>query len=120
MGAVTDYLQTLSGADRDALTHVYAVARELVPDAQEAVSYGMPALTHRGTAFVSALQSRRWLALYPFSGAVLDRVADQLPGFDRTKGALHFSAEHPVPDDVLRHIIELRLAEIDGSDVARD
>lgn len=120
MGEVTEYLATLEGADRAALEHVYDVARALVPDAREALSYGMPALTHAGAGFISALQAKRWLALYPFSGAVLDRVADQLTGFDRTKGALHFSAEHPVPDDVLRRIIELRVAEIDTSRATDD
>ena len=48
MGEVSAYLSTLDGADRDALERVYAIAREVVPEAEEGTSYGMAALLYRG------------------------------------------------------------------------
>lgn len=114
MGTVTDYLATLSGPNRETLEHVVAIAREAVPAATEGTSYAMPALMIEGKAFLSALETKKHLAIYPFSGKVLPQVADRLEGFDWAAGTLRFSAEHPVPDDVLRDIIRLRLAEIEA------
>ena len=48
MGEVTAYIGTIEGVDRDALERVYAIARGIVPEAEEGTSYGMPALLYRG------------------------------------------------------------------------
>lgn len=120
MGAVTEYLTGLAAAggdegNRDALARVIAVARELSPDSVEGVSYGMPALLHRGKGLVAALEAKKHLGLYPFSGKVLARFAAELDaaGFNWSPGALQFTAEHPVPDELLRRILSARIAEID-------
>lgn len=114
MGTVADYLDTIDGADRAALERIYAVARELVPEAEEGTSYGMPALVYRGKGLVSSLSTKKFLSLYPFSAGVVAEVADDLDGFDTTKGSIHFAADHPLPDAVVRRLIESRRAEIDA------
>lgn len=114
MGTVTDYLETLTGPNRDVLARVIAVAREAAPQAVEGTSYAMPALLIEGKGLLSALETKKHLAIYPFSGQVLPQLADELEGFDWAAGTLRFSAEHPVPDSVVRRIIELRLAEIEA------
>jgi uncharacterized protein YdhG (YjbR/CyaY superfamily) len=113
VGAVTEYLSTVGGADGAALQRVYEVAHELVPEAEEGTSYGMAALLYRGKGLVATLQAKKFLSLYPFSGAVVASVADDLAGFETTSGSIHYSAEHQLPDDVLRRVIEARRAEID-------
>jgi uncharacterized protein YdhG (YjbR/CyaY superfamily) len=112
MGTVTDYLATLSGPNRDVLERVVAIAREVAPEADEGTSYAMPALMVQGKGLVSALETKKHLALYPFSGKVLAQLAAELEGFDWAKGTLRFSAEHPVSDELVRKIVQLRLAEI--------
>ena len=114
MGTVTSYLSMLSGPNRETLEHVVTIAREAVPGAVEGTSYAMPALMIHGKAFLSALETKKHLAIYPFSGRILPRLADELEGFDWAPGTLRFSAEHPVPDHLLRQIITLRLAEIEA------
>ncbi len=113
MGTVTDYLDTLTGPNRETLARVVAIARETAPEAVEGTSYAMPALLIEGKGLLSALETKKHLAIYPFSGRVLPQLADDLAGFDWAAGTLRFSAEHPVPDAVVRRIIELRLAEIE-------
>ena len=49
-----------------------------------------------------------------FSPAVIERVADRLDGFTLTKGTVQFTAEHPVPDDVVRDMVRYRLDELGG------
>jgi uncharacterized protein YdhG (YjbR/CyaY superfamily) len=114
MGTVTDYLATLSGPNREALERVIAIARDVVPEADEGTSYAMPALLVHGKGLLSALETKKHLAIYPFSGQILPQLASELEGFDWAAGTLRFSAEHPVPDGLVRRIVELRLAEIEA------
>jgi len=113
MGTVTDYLHTISAPNRDVLERVVAIARELAPGVEEGTSYGMPALLLDGKGFLSVLETKKHLALYPFSGQILGRLEDELDGFSWSPGTLRFSADNPVPDELVRHILELRLAELE-------
>lgn len=116
MGAVTDYVAGVDDDDRRAaLEHVIALARALVPEAQEGTSYGMPALRHRGKPLVAVVAARQHLSVFPFSGAIVEAVAPDLDGFSLSKGTIRFDADRPVPDAILRRIIELRIAQIEGT-----
>jgi uncharacterized protein YdhG (YjbR/CyaY superfamily) len=113
MGTVTDYLAGITAPNREVLERVVAIARELAPGVEEGTSYGMPALLLDGKGLLSVLETKKHLAMYPFSGQILPRMAEELNGFSWSPGTLRFSAEHPVPDELLRRILELRLAEIE-------
>ena len=99
---------------RSAITAVYDRARELVPEATEGVSYGMPALRHRGKALLSVMNAKGHIGLYPFSPAALDTVRDDLAGFSLAKGTVRFTPEQPIPADVLDRLNAARVAEIEG------
>ena len=45
---------------------------------------------------------------------VVDAVAGRLTGFALSKGTIRFTAAEPLPDDVLRDLVRLRQAEIEG------
>lgn len=113
MGEVGTYLSTLDGADREALERVYAIARDVVPEAEEGTSYGMAALLYRGKGLVATVRAKQHLSLYPFSGVVIASVLEAAHGFEATSGSIHYSADHPLPDAVVRQIVEARRAEID-------
>lgn len=113
MSEVTDYLDERDAETRAALERVLTIAREVVPDAEEGTSYGMPALLYRGRGLVAALETKRFLSVYPFSGTVIGGLGDALDGFDRTTGSVHFSVEHQLPDDVVRRLVEARRDQLD-------
>ena len=112
MGEVTDYLDSLDGQDRAVLARIVQIARELAPEATEGRSYGMPALLVNGKGYASVLATKKHLALYPFSGQILPQLADELEGRDWSPGTLRFTARDPVPEDLVRRILEARIAEI--------
>jgi uncharacterized protein YdhG (YjbR/CyaY superfamily) len=114
VGDVGDYLSTIDGADRAALERVYAVARDVVEEAEEGTSYGMAALVYRGKGLIATTRTKKFLSLYPFSGAVIASVSDSLSDFETTSGSVHYSADHQLADDVLRRIVEARRSEIDA------
>lgn len=114
MGIIDAHLERTAPGNRAALAHVYDVARAMTPDLTEGESYGMPALLYRGKGFVAALEAKAHLGLYPFSGTVLPALEDRLQGFEWSQGAVKFTAEHQIPDDVLRLILQARRDQIDA------
>jgi uncharacterized protein YdhG (YjbR/CyaY superfamily) len=114
MGAVDDYLLGLGAPERAAFERVLDVARELVPEAEQGTSYGMAALRYRGRPLLGIRAAEAHLSVFPFSPAVVDAVRDQLAGFQLSKGTIRCTVDAPLPDDVVRDILRLRMAEIDA------
>jgi len=114
MGTVDDYLAELDPVDRDVIAHVYEVAREVVPEAEQGLGYGMPALVYRGKSLLSVMRAKRHIGVYPFSPAAVAAVADDLPESDVAKGTIRFQPERPLPDDVVRALVASRKAQIEG------
>ncbi|ELT43020.1 iron chaperone [Arthrobacter nitrophenolicus] len=112
MGVVDDALAELPEADRECLQHVIEIARQLVPEATEGMSYGMPALKLDGKPLLGVVAAAKHLSVFPFSPEVVEAVAGRLAGFSLSKGTIRFTAEHPIPDDVVEDVVRLRQAEI--------
>lgn len=118
MGAVDDYLDGVEDpADRTALARVYAVAREIVPDAEQGTGYRMPALKHRGKVLISAIRAAKHLGVYPFSAAAIAAVAARVEGIDgadTSTGTIRFAPGTPIPDDLIRDLVRFRADEIEA------
>ena len=114
MGAVTDYLATLDAGDRAAFTRVRDLAVAEAPEATEGTSYGLAALLLGGRPLLGMRAAKGHLSVFPFSPQVVEAVEDRLPGFALSKGTIRFSAAEPLPEDVVRDLVRLRRAEIEG------
>ena len=114
MAEFAEYIASLDGATRDAAEHVRVRALQLVPDAEEGTSYGMAALRYRGSPLVSARATAKHIGLYPFSPPAIEALGPDLAGFSTSKGTVRFTADQPLPDDVLDRIILFRRDEIDA------
>ena len=113
MGTLSDYLSDVPADQRPALQRVVDVARRVVPDAEEGMSYGMPALRYRDKPLIGVAAAAKHLSVFPFSPAVVEAVAPDLEGYSLSKGTIRFTAERPVPDEVVERMVRLRLAEIE-------
>lgn len=111
MTTIDDYLTTLSGAEKVAIEHMYGIVREMVPEATEGMSYAMPAFKYKGKSLVAIIANKDFLSLYPF-GAV-EKLDLDLSAFECTSGSIHFTAEKPISDELLRKIIAARVQQID-------
>jgi uncharacterized protein YdhG (YjbR/CyaY superfamily) len=114
VGELSDYIAGLDEPQRTAVERVRVRAVRAVPDAEEGLGYGMPALRYRGAPLLSVQAARAHIGLYPFSPAVVTAVADDLAGFSFSKGTIRFTPEHPLTDSVIDRIVRLRRAEIDA------
>jgi uncharacterized protein YdhG (YjbR/CyaY superfamily) len=108
------YLATLPADQHEALQRLRAQVARLVPDAEETISYGMPAFKLRGRAVVWFAAWKAHCSLYPLTGTFLEAHADALKGYRRTKGSLHFTPDHPLAQALVERLVRARLADLEG------
>jgi uncharacterized protein YdhG (YjbR/CyaY superfamily) len=111
MGTIDDYLVDLDPADAAVIAHVYAVAREVAPEAEQGIGYGMPALVYRGKSLLSVMRAKKHFGVYPFSPAAIVDILPLLGGVDHAKGTIRFTDE--LPDATVRALVTARKAQID-------
>ena len=107
---IDEYLINVPKGQRAALEELRTVIKGVVPEAQEVMSYGMPAFKFEGKVVGGFSAWANHLAYYPFSGSTLGEYADELKEFPQTKSAVHFQPDHPIPADLVRKLIESRIA----------
>jgi len=105
----------LAGVDEPGRSTLEALRRSIlavVPDAEQCISYGMPAFRVDGKVVAGFAAFRHHLAYLPHSGDVLDDLGDDLAAFRRTAGSLHFAEDEPLPDDLVRRLVRAKLARL--------
>ena len=102
---VDAYLAALPQAQRELLQHVREVIAGVVPDAEEAISYGMPAFKRHGKFFISYAGWKRHASIYPLTDEFAAKHERELEGYGRTKGSIHFTSERPLPDDLIEALV---------------
>ncbi len=110
-----DHVAGLPEPQREALERIRRRVNELVPDAEEAMSYGMPAFKLRGRPLLGVRAGKGHLSVFPFSPAAVEAARAQLTGFDLSKGTVRFTPEKPLPEAALRALLQARVREIEAA-----
>lgn len=113
------WLAKLSGPRRAALVRLRKTIRAIVPDAEECISYGMPAFRLRGKVIAGFIARADGCSYLPFSGSTLGTLAKELEGWTRTKSSLHFGPDRPLPVTLVRRLLRTRIAELPAAPVPR-
>ena len=113
---VDAYLATLRADQRDLLEGVRRRVKELVPEAEETISYDMPAFKLGGRFLLSYAGWKKHGSIYPLTDSFLAAHATELEGFGRTKGSVHFTPARPLPPHVLGALVRARVADVAGGD----
>jgi uncharacterized protein YdhG (YjbR/CyaY superfamily) len=113
---VDAYLATLPEPARAVLEAVMATVREAAPQAQERISYRMPAFFMGGVVvYVAAFKHH--IGLYP---PVRDAaLAARLQRYAGPKGNLRFPLDEPMPHELIAQVVKARLREVQASTAAK-
>jgi uncharacterized protein YdhG (YjbR/CyaY superfamily) len=112
-GAEIDaYLGGVDEPKRGTLQALRGMILELAPDAEEGISYGVPAFRVHGKAVAGFAAFKSHLSYLPFSGSVLGQFEDDLRGYQTTRSSLHFPTDRPLPKALVKKLIRARLDEI--------
>ena len=112
MTVIDDYLKKVEPSKRKELERIRTLAEQIVPDAEEAISYGMPTLKYQGKPFLGFDAHKHHIGIYPYSGQVIAELTEQLHEYSVSKGAIRVPLDHPISEELLKHIIQQRLQQI--------
>ncbi|OYU71737.1 MAG: hypothetical protein CFE28_14935 [Alphaproteobacteria bacterium PA2] len=102
---------------RAALEDLRRIIQETAPHAEECISYQMPAFKQDGMLVAFAAHTHH-CSLYGWNGTAVMAMADQLQGFEISKGTIRFTPERPIPEAVVRHLVQEKIE--DNARRARD
>jgi len=111
---VDEYLAALDEPKRGTLERLRDTILEIVPEAEQCISYGMPAFRLDGKVVAGFAAFKNHLSYLPHSGSVLPELADDLVGYTASKGALQFRVDRPLPKALVKKLIAVRKRQLGG------
>jgi uncharacterized protein YdhG (YjbR/CyaY superfamily) len=107
--AVDDYIAAVPQVARIALEDLRRAIRHAAPQAEEVISYNIPAFKWNGM-LVWYAAFKKHIGLYPKASAIA-AFKKELSGYKTSKGAIQFPLEKPIPSLLVRKIVKFRIAE---------
>ena len=114
---IDEYLAATPEPQRSTLRELRTMIARILPQAQEAMSYGVPAFKVSGTSVAGFAHAKRHCSYFPHSGDVLSQVEPELlEGYDWSKGTLRFAVDRTPEEALVRRLIGIRLAILAQTD----
>jgi uncharacterized protein YdhG (YjbR/CyaY superfamily) len=106
------YLAALDEPKRSTLEALRSSIIEVVPDAEQCISYGMPAFKVQGKTVAGFAAFKNHLSYLPHSGSVLATLSDDVANYDQSKGALRFAVDKPLPKRLVKKLVITKMKEL--------
>jgi uncharacterized protein YdhG (YjbR/CyaY superfamily) len=107
---VDEYLAGVPEPARSTLARMRSVIRSAVPSqAEETISYGMPAFKHKGVLVWFGAFSNH-CSLFP-TASIVEAFRNELEGFSTSKGTIHFPFDRPLPTALIKKLVKARVAQ---------
>jgi uncharacterized protein YdhG (YjbR/CyaY superfamily) len=107
---VDEYMANVPPKFRSSLQRLRRAIRATAPEAEEVISYRVPAYRQNGMlVYFAAFKDH--CSFFPGSAEVRERFSEELKPFAGGKGTFRFTPEHPIPLPLIRRIVRARLAE---------
>ena len=107
---IDEYLAPLSDDKRAALQKLRRAIRAAAPDAEECISYGIPAVRLGGKMLVWFGAATNHCSFYP--GALpIAAHKKELEAYKISKGTIRFTPDRPLPARLVRKLVKTRMAE---------
>ena len=87
---IDQYLEALEEPKRATLALLRQRILDVLPEAEQGISYGVPAFKVQGKAIAGFAAFKNHLSYLPHSGSVVPELADELTGYPTSAGALRF------------------------------
>jgi uncharacterized protein YdhG (YjbR/CyaY superfamily) len=108
---VDEYMATLPADRRGPMELLRQTIKAAAPDATEVITYKMPGFKSHGQFLVSYDAYKNHYSLFPASDPVVEGLGEELTPYLAGKGTIRFPASRPIPADLVRKIVEIRVAE---------
>jgi uncharacterized protein YdhG (YjbR/CyaY superfamily) len=110
--SVNDYIAEFPPDTRKVLKELRALIKGTVPGVIERLSYGIINFELNGRYLVYIGGWKKHIGLYPVTGVVATAFEKELKSYKSGKGTIQFPLDKPMPKDLIRRIVKLRVREL--------
>ena len=96
---------------RTTLQYLRQTILEVVPEAEEGISYGVPAFRLQGKVVAGFAAFKNHLSYLPHSGSVIPALQGEVAHYKTSSGALQFPIDSPLPKPLVERLISVRIAQ---------
>jgi uncharacterized protein YdhG (YjbR/CyaY superfamily) len=107
---IDEYIAEFPAETQAALQRVREIIRAAAPDATETISYAIPTFDLGGKHLVHFAGYEHHVGFYPIPSG-MEAFKTELAAFKQGKGSVQFPLDQPLPEDLIRRIVEFRVAE---------
>jgi len=107
--SIDEYIVTFPKDVQIILTELRATIKSAAPDAEEKISYQMPTLFLKGN-LVHFAAYKKHIGFYPTPSGI-QAFEQELAGYKKSKGAIQFPIDQPIPYDLVTKIVKVRVQE---------
>lgn len=107
--SIDEYIAAFPADVQERLRQMRAVIREAAPEAQEKISYQMPTFFLHGN-LVHFAAFKNHIGFYPAPRGI-EEFKDELAVYKGAKGSVRFPLDQPLPLDLIRRIVQFRVAD---------
>jgi uncharacterized protein YdhG (YjbR/CyaY superfamily) len=112
MSVLFEYYKNKHDSRLDMLSQLWDIAKQLEPQAEEGLSYGLPALKLQGRPLIGFGLNKDSMSLYPFSPKIIESIKEELTSFECSKGVVRFTEENPMTGEIIALVINLRKEQL--------
>ena len=106
---VDEYIRSFPKDVQVILEELRKVIKESAPEAEEVISYGMPAFKLNGILVYFAAHKNH-IGFYPTASGIT-AFKKELSSYKHTKGTIQFPIDGPIPFDIVKRIVKFRVKE---------
>jgi uncharacterized protein YdhG (YjbR/CyaY superfamily) len=106
---VNNYIEGFPKATQTLLKQIRAAIKKAAPDAQEVISYQMPAYKCSG-ALVYFAGYKNHIGFYPTASGI-QAFKKEISVYKSSKGAVQFPLDEPLPLDLISKVVKFRVKE---------
>lgn len=110
MNSIPEYISQFSKSTQDILHKLYNLVKTLAPEAEESISYAMPAfkLNSKPLIYFAAFEHHIGLYATPKTHA---EFAQELSQYKQGKGSVQFPLDEPIPYELIEKIIVFKIKQ---------
>lgn len=106
-----EYISSFPKATQILLQEVRETIKNAAPNANESISYGMPAYKLNGKALVYFAGYKNHIGFYATPTGHAE-FTEELAKYKQGKGSVQFSINEPMPLDLITKIVKFRVSEV--------
>ncbi len=113
MNQIDTYLAKLDPPQAAQLERIRKIVKKTIPEAEEAISYGMPAFKYKTKYLIGYAAFKNHMSIFPASNPVV-AMKKKLTKFKLSKGTIQFTLDNPIPEAIIKELVTIRREDILG------